>query len=60
MFSDNLQQKFKILEMAMFSEWQKSNKKDREKICKKLGEFEAKLIIEEATREAKELEQAGF
>lgn len=53
MFSNKLQQKFKILEMAMFSDWQKANKKEREKICKNLGEFEAKLIIEEIKRQVK-------
>jgi len=47
MISEKLNQKFKILEMAMFSEWQKASKKERKKMITTLGKLEAKMIIKE-------------
>jgi len=48
--SEKLRQLFFLLESAMLVEWQKANKKDRDKLCKKLGELEGKLIIEEINK----------
>lgn len=47
MISAALQFKFHILEMSVFEEWKKANKKDKEKIVKKLGRYEADEIIKE-------------
>ena len=50
--SPQLQSKFKILEMAIFPAWKKAGPKERERICKELGEFEANEIIREISEEA--------
>lgn len=47
MISPQLQSKIQILEMAIFPKWQKADEKEREKITRELGEFEARMILEE-------------
>ena len=53
MLSQKLQNLFHSIETIGFIEWQKSNPKKRERICKKIGEIEAKLIIKEIEEEVK-------
>lgn len=53
MISEKLRQEFHILETVFFLEYQKANKKERERICKKLGEYEGRKIIEEINQQSK-------
>lgn len=59
MISDKLQYKFQILEMAAFEQWQKSDPNKREKICRKLGEYEAKEIIKDIEDQLKKVSAAA-
>ena len=43
--NENLRQIFKIIEMAAFPVWQKSDKKQRESIVKKIAKIEVVAII---------------
>ena len=45
--SKKLRKLFFVLEIAMFEEWKKADKKGRDKLCKELGEWEGKEIIKE-------------
>jgi len=47
MISQELQSKFQILEMIAFEKWKKASPKEKKNITKKLGEYEAKMIIKE-------------
>ena len=55
MISETLKIKFQYLEMLAFEEWKKSSKKERNKICKKLGEYEGREIIKEIEFQANQL-----
>lgn len=47
MISSKLQFTFNVLENAVFPKWQKANDKEKLKITKKLGIWEAKQILKE-------------
>jgi len=47
LISKKLQQKFKLLEMIAFQVWQKATPVERERICRELGEYEARETIKE-------------
>ncbi len=53
--SEKLRLKFFLLETAMFVEWQKANKKDRDRICKEIGELEGKWLLAEINELAAKL-----
>lgn len=47
MISRGLQTKFQLLEMAAFQMWQRAGPRERKRIAKALGEFEAQEILKE-------------
>lgn len=49
----SLTEKFKIIEVGCFPEWLKANKKERLRICKKIGRYEATEIIKVVKKEVK-------
>lgn len=53
MTSTRLEQKFKLVEIAAFQAYLKADDRGKEKICKQIGEWEAKEIIKEIEQQAK-------
>ena len=55
MISQKLFNKFQVLEMLAFPEWQKANEKQRLRITEELGKYEGQLIINKIKKEANQL-----
>jgi hypothetical protein len=55
MISEQLKLKFHLIETSAFQEWQKASPKKKEKICEKIGRWEAREIIEEIRCQSKKL-----
>jgi len=53
MTSLKLQNEFKLIEIVAFVAWQKADARGKEKICRELGRWEAKKIINEIEQEVK-------
>ena len=51
MISEKLQLKFWILTSAAFELWRKANQKERNRITKNLGKYQAKEILKEIEKE---------
>lgn len=53
MVSNKLEIVFKVLEQEAFQRWQKATQKEKDKIIKKLGVLEGKMIIKEIEKQSK-------
>ena len=53
--NENLRQKFNLIEMAAFPTWQKSNRKQRKIIVRKIAKLEAVAIIKDTKVEYQKL-----
>lgn len=55
MISEKLQHKIHLAEMGAFPIWQKANKKERERIVRKLGNWSGNLILKEIREDVEKM-----